>query len=163
MFDAGALRLLVLGLIAEAPRHGYDIIRDLTDRFEGAYRPSPGSIYPILQVLAEAGLVTSEAHGRQRLFAVTDEGRAYLDAQRADLDAINAQLEEASRPMGESAIGEALRDLRGALFEKLRRGALSHEQAGRLREALERARRDIEEILSAYCRRGQARNCSRSR
>ena len=78
MFNSGALRLLVLGLIAEAPRHGYDIIRDLHDRFQGAYRPSPGSIYPILQMLAEAGLVTSEMHGRQRLFAVSDEGRAYL-------------------------------------------------------------------------------------
>ena len=95
MFDSGALRLLVLGLIAEAPRHGYDIIRDLHDRFQGAYRPSPGSIYPILQTLAEAGLVTSETHGRQRLFAVTDEGRAYLVDQRAELAAINAQLEEA--------------------------------------------------------------------
>ena len=100
MFDSGALRLLVLGLIAEAPRHGYDIIRDLHDRFDGAYRPSPGSIYPILQTLAEAGLVTSEAHGRQRLFAVTDEGRAYLDEQRVELDAINAQLK---KPRGRSA------------------------------------------------------------
>jgi DNA-binding PadR family transcriptional regulator len=146
MFDSGALRLLVLGLIAEAPRHGYDIIRDLNDRFEGAYRPSPGSIYPILQTLAEAGLVTSEAHGRQRLFAVTDEGRAYLDAQRAELDAINAQLEEASRPIGQSAIGEAIRDLRAVLFEKMRKGALSPEQAAKLRDALLRARREIEEI-----------------
>ena len=103
MFDSGALRLLVLGLIAEAPRHGYDIIRDLHDRFQGAYRPSPGSIYPILQTLAEAGLVTSEMHGRQRLFAVSDEGRAYLAEQRVDLAAINAQLAEASGPIGESA------------------------------------------------------------
>ncbi|MGD1036921.1 MAG: PadR family transcriptional regulator [Roseiarcus sp.] len=146
MFDSGALRLLVLGLIAEAPRHGYDIIRDLHDRFQGAYRPSPGSIYPILQTLAEAGLVTSETHGRQRLFAVTDEGRAYLADQRAELDAINAQLEEAARPIGESAIGEAIRELRAALYDKLRKGALSPTQAARLRDALERARREIEEI-----------------
>jgi DNA-binding PadR family transcriptional regulator len=146
MFDSGALRLLVLGLIAEAPRHGYDIIRDLHDRFQGAYRPSPGSIYPILQMLAEAGLVVSEAHGRQRLFAVTDEGRAYLAEQRADLDAINAQMEEAARPIGQSAIGEAIRDLRAALFERMRKGALSPAQAAKLRDALERARREIEEI-----------------
>ena len=59
MFDSGALRLLVLGLIAEEPRHGYDIIRDLRARFQGSYSPSPGSIYPILQQLAEAGLVDS--------------------------------------------------------------------------------------------------------
>ena len=146
MFDSGALRLLVLGLIAEAPRHGYDIIRDLHDRFQGAYRPSPGSIYPILQTLAEAGMVTSETHGRQRLFAVTDEGRAYLADQRAELAAINAQLEEAARPIGESAIGEAIRDLRAALFERMRKGALSPQQAAKLRATLERGRREIEEI-----------------
>ena len=146
MFDSGALRLLVLGLIAEAPRHGYDIIRDLQDRFQGAYRPSPGSIYPILQTLAEVGLVASEEHGRQRLFAVTDEGRAYLAEQRAELDAINEQLEEAARPIGASAIGEAIRDLRAALFDRMRKGALSPEQAAQLRAALDRARREIEEI-----------------
>jgi DNA-binding PadR family transcriptional regulator len=146
MFDSGALRLLVLGLIAEAPRHGYDIIRDLYDRFQGAYRPSPGSIYPILQTLAEAGFVTSEAHGRQRLFAVTDEGRAYLAGQRAEYDAINAQVEEAARPIGGAALGQAIRQLRAALFDKLRKGALSPAQAAKLREALERARREIEQI-----------------
>lgn len=146
MFDSGALRLLVLGLIAEAPRHGYDIIRDLQDRFQGAYRPSPGSIYPILQTLAEAGFVTSEAHGRQRLFAVTDEGRAYLAEQRVEFDAINAQVAEAARPIGESAIGEAIQELRGALFDKLRKGALNSAQAAKLREALQRAKREIEEI-----------------
>jgi DNA-binding PadR family transcriptional regulator len=146
MFDSGALRLLVLGLIAEAPRHGYDIIRDLHDRFQGAYRPSPGSIYPILQMLAEAGLVTSEMHGRQRLFAVSDEGRAYLADQRAELAAINAQLDEASGPIGESAIGEAIQELRTALYEKLRKSALSAAQAAKLRAALERARREIEDI-----------------
>ena len=146
MFDSGALRLLVLGLIAEAPRHGYDIIRDLYDRFQGAYRPSPGSIYPILQALAEAGFVTSEAHGRQRLFAVTDEGRAYLAEQRAELDAINAQVEEAARPIGDSAIGEAIQELRAALFDKLRKSSLSPTQAAKLRDALERARREIEGI-----------------
>ena len=146
MFDSGALRLLVLGLIAEAPRHGYDIIRDLHDRFQGAYRPSPGSIYPILQMLAEAGLVTSEMHGRQRLFAVSDEGRAYLADQRVELAAINAQLEEASGPIGESAIGEAIQQLRTALYEKLRKSALSSTQAAKLRAALERARREIEDI-----------------
>ena len=146
MFDSGALRLLVLGLIAEAPRHGYDIIRDLHDRFQGAYRPSPGSIYPILQTLAEAGLVTSEMHGRQRLFAVSDEGRAYLAEQGVELAAINAQLAEASGAIGESAIGEAIQGLRAALYEKLRKSALTAAQAAKLRDALERARREIEKI-----------------
>jgi len=146
MFDSGALRLVVLGLIAEEPRHGYDIIRLLKARFQGSYSPSPGSIYPILQQLAEAGLVSSASHGPRRRFAVTDSGRAWLAGQRADLDAINAQLDEAAAPIGEQGLGEAIQAFRGALFAKMRKGALDAEQAGRLRDLLERARREIEDI-----------------
>jgi len=62
------------------------------------------------------------------------------------LDAINAQLEEAARPIGDSAIGEAIQDLRAAIYDKMRKTALSQIQAAKLREALERARREIEEI-----------------
>ena len=147
MFDSGALRLLVLGLIAEAPRHGYDIIRDLHDRFQGAYRPSPGSIYPILQMLAEAGLVTSEMHGRQRLFAVSDEGRAYLADQRVELAAINAQLEEAARPIGEfgdrrSDPGIARGAVRKAAQERAHRGP-GGQAARRTRARAARDRRDL--------------------
>ncbi len=146
MFDSGALRLVVLGLIAEEPRHGYDIIRGLKARFQGSYSPSPGSIYPILQMLAEAGLVSSSAHGPRRLFTITEAGKAYLAEQRAELDAINAQLDEAAAPIGDTAIGEAIRDFRSALFAKMRKGALNAEQAGRLRGVLERAQREIEEL-----------------
>jgi hypothetical protein len=85
-------------------------------------------------------------HGRQRLFAVSDEGRAYLAEQRVDLAAINAQLAEASGPIGESAIGEVIQALRAAVFDKMRKSALTAAQAAKLRDALERARREIEEI-----------------
>jgi len=93
MFDSGALRLLVLGLIAEEPRHGYGIIRGLRARFQGSYSPSPGSIYPILQQLSEAGLVASSSHGPRRRFTVTEAGKAWLAEQSAELDAIKAQLD----------------------------------------------------------------------
>ena len=67
MFDPGALRLVVLGLIAEEPRHGYDIIKALEAKFQGAYSPSPGAIYPMLQMLEEADLVSSQVDGNKRL------------------------------------------------------------------------------------------------
>jgi len=146
MFDSGALRLVVLGLIGEEPRHGYDIIRGLKARFQGSYSPSPGSIYPILQQLADAGLVSSSSHGPRRRFAITEAGKTYLSEQRAELDAINAELERASAPMGEQGVGEAIQGFRGALFAKMRRGALNADQAARLRDVLERARREIEDI-----------------
>lgn len=146
MFDSGALRLLVLGLIAEQPRHGYDIIRGLRARFQGSYSPSPGSIYPILQQLSEAGFIASTAHGLRRRFAVTEAGKAWLAEQSSELSAIKAQVDNAAAPIGEQAIGESIRELREALFSKMRKGALDAEQAVRLRDVLERARREIEEL-----------------
>lgn len=146
MFDAGALRILVLGLLAEGPRHGYDIIKALEARFQGAYSPSPGSIYPMLQMMQDADLATSETQGTKRLYAITDQGRAYLDENRAELDKINAQVDEASGALGQAALGEAVADLRRVLFEKLRGGRLSSEQAAKAREILERTARDLGEL-----------------
>ena len=146
MFDAGALRLVVLGLIAESPRHGYEIIKALSTRFQGSYAPSPGAIYPMLHMLAAAGLVSSSSWGPKRRFAITDAGKAYLEEHRAELDALNAQLEEAAAPMEQSFLGEAIGELRAALFAKMRKGGLTPEQAEALRAALKRAREEIERI-----------------
>jgi DNA-binding PadR family transcriptional regulator len=146
MFDSGALRLVVLGLIAEAPRHGYDIIKALEVRFGGAYSPSPGAIYPMLQMLEEADLVTSATEGNKRLYSITEEGRAYLDENRAELDKINAQLDETSGELRGAALGEEMRALRWAVFSKLRSGSLTAEQAERAREILRKARQDLEDL-----------------
>ena len=146
LFDSGALRLVTLGLIDEAPRHGYEIIKALKSHFQGAYSPSPGAIYPILQALLEAGLVTSQAFGPRRRFSITPAGRAYLEEHRVELDRIKAQLEEAAAPIGQSALGEAIGELRAALFEKMRGGGLSPERAEKLRELLKRAKEEIERI-----------------
>jgi DNA-binding PadR family transcriptional regulator len=146
MFDSGALRLVVLGLIADEPRHGYDIIKALEARFQGAYSPSPGAIYPMLQMLEEADLVASVTTGNKRLYSITEAGRAYLDENRAELDKINAQLDQASGDIRQSAIGEELHALRAALHGKLRSGSLTAEQSDKLRELLQKLRQEIEEL-----------------
>lgn len=146
MFDAGALRLVVLGLIAEEPRHGYDIIKALEATFQGAYSPSPGAIYPMLQMLEEADLVLSEADGNKRLYRVTEAGKAYIEENRADLDRINAQMQRASGRMGGAAIGEELRALHWAIRSKLRGGGWSAEQAEKARAILKAARRELEDL-----------------
>ena len=145
-FDHGALKLVVLGLVGEEPRHGYDIIRLLKERLQGAYSPSPGSIYPILAQLAEAGFVVAQTQGTRKLFTLTDAGRAYLESQRPEFDAIKAQLDETAAPIGQSSLGEALSSFRGAWFAKIRNGALSGPQAERLSEILARAQREIESL-----------------
>jgi DNA-binding PadR family transcriptional regulator len=101
MLAQGDLRLVALSLIAEAPRHGYEIIKLVEEKTADWYSPSPGIIYPTLTYLEEAGYVTGSAEGSKKLYTITDEGRAYLKANRelADvvLDRLNALGERVSR------------------------------------------------------------------
>lgn len=145
-FDPGALRLVVLGLIAEEPRHGYDIIKALEAMFEGTYSPSPGAIYPMLQMLEEADLVASEADGNKRLYKITEAGNSYLAENAAELDAIKAQIRHVSGRMGGAAIGEEIRELGWMLRSKLRGGEWSREQVEKVRDILKKAKRDIEDL-----------------
>jgi DNA-binding PadR family transcriptional regulator len=100
---AGDRRLIALALIAEQPRHGYEIIKVLEDKTDGWYSPSPGIVYPTLTYLEEAGYVTAQSEGAKKLYTITDEGRAYLDENRAFVDAVLERL---------AAIGERVSRLR---------------------------------------------------
>ena len=146
MFDPGALRLVVLGLIAEEPRHGYDIIKALEAKFQGAYSPSPGAIYPMLQMLEEADLVSSTANGNKRLYSITEQGQAYLAENAAELAKINAQIDETSTQVSGVALGDEVKALNFAVFSRLRSGQMSAEQAEKAREILKKARRDLEDL-----------------
>jgi DNA-binding PadR family transcriptional regulator len=146
MFDPGALRLVVLGLIAEEPRHGYDIIKALEAKFQGSYSPSPGAIYPMLQMLEEADLVISEAHGNKRLYRITEQGKAYLQENAEELARINAQIDEVSAEDGEISLGDEVRAVAKAVFMRLRRGQFTPEQARKVRDILRKMRRDIEDL-----------------
>jgi DNA-binding PadR family transcriptional regulator len=77
----GDVRVAILALLAEQPRHGYEIISEIAERSGGFWRPSPGSIYPTLQLLADEGLVTSQDEGGKKLFELTEEGRAAAERQ----------------------------------------------------------------------------------
>ncbi len=145
-FDAGALRLVVLGLIAEEPRHGYDIIKALEAKFQGAYSPSPGAIYPMLQMLEEADLVISEANGNKRRYSITGEGKAYLADHAEELARINAQIDEVSSEGNEISLGDEVRSVAKAVFLRLRSGQFTPEQARKAFEILKKTRRDIEDL-----------------
>lgn len=146
MFDPGALRLVVLGLIAEEPRHGYDIIKALEAKFQGAYSPSPGAIYPMLQMLEEADLVVSVANGNKKLYSITEAGQAYLDENAAELAKINSQIDESSTQVSGVALGDEVKALNFAVFSRLRSGSLTAAQAEKAREILKKARRDLEDL-----------------
>src|ERR1700723_701314 len=85
------LQLLILGLLAEKPRHGYEIIKALDERSKGFYIPSPGMVYPALTYLEEIGHATVEADGARKLYHITDAGREHLQKNIADADAMIAQ------------------------------------------------------------------------
>lgn len=88
MLATGDLRLIALALIAEQPRHGYEIIKVLEEKSAGWYSPSPGIVYPTLTYLEEAGHVTAQAEGAKKLYTITDEGRAHLADNRDFVDAV---------------------------------------------------------------------------
>ncbi len=92
MLAQGDLRLVALAFIAEQPRHGYEIIKLVEEKTADWYSPSPGIIYPTLTYLEEAGYVTASTEGSKKQYAITDEGRAYLDANRDVVDAVLERL-----------------------------------------------------------------------
>lgn len=153
------LQLLLLALIAEKPNHGYDLIRVLEERSGGYYVPSPGMVYPALTYLEEAGYASVLPEGTKKLYQITEQGREYLNQNRAAVEALLSQLERISHRMGDvrrafvdrdagddgddrdsKELRQARRDLRRALHE---RKHVSTEESRRIAEILRRATTDI--------------------
>ncbi|HZP08249.1 PadR family transcriptional regulator [Methyloceanibacter sp.] len=99
MLAQGDLKLLALALIAERPRHGYELIKLVEEKTGGWYSPSPGVVYPTLTFLEEAGYVTAEAEGAKKRYTITDEGRTHLDDNRDIADMVIARLEAIGRKL----------------------------------------------------------------
>jgi DNA-binding PadR family transcriptional regulator len=123
MFDSGELRLVQLRLIADEPRHGYDLIRQIEELTGGAYKPSPGVIYPTLTLLDDMGQIAADtSEGARKLFAITPAGQADLDANHALVEALIARLaaigEERQRTDGGS-VRRAMGNLRQVLMNRL--------------------------------------------
>ena len=123
VFAHGNLRLYLLALLEERPRHGYELIQALSDRFGGTYSPSAGTIYPRLSKLEEEGLVTKSTDGRKTVYEITDAGRAELDSRRHELDAIEDDLTDSVRRLADGVraeVNDAMRSLRAELASAAR-------------------------------------------
>jgi DNA-binding PadR family transcriptional regulator len=148
-FDHGDLRFLILKLIADKPRHGYDLIKAIEEEFGGAYSPSPGVIYPTLTMLEELGYAAASTEGNKKLYTITDEGRVFLEQNKAQVDAVFGRLKEAGETFGGGRAPEikrAVHNLRLALATRLGRGALSQEQILAVTAVLDKAAADIERV-----------------
>lgn len=148
-FAHGDLRLVILHLIAEKPRHGYDIIKAIEDGVAGAYSPSPGVIYPTLTLLEELGYVTATTEGAKKLHAITAEGRAFLEANRNALDALLNRMSEAGPVRGggrSPAVMRAMENLKVALRLRMARGSITDEQIDGIAAAIDAAAAKVEKI-----------------
>lgn len=115
VFAHGHLRLYLLALLNEQPRHGYELIQALSDRFDGTYAPSAGTIYPRLAKLEDEGLVTKQADGRKTIYRITDAGRAEVAARADELDEIEKGVDSSVR-----RLAQELREDLSAARDRLR-------------------------------------------
>ncbi|MDB5098594.1 MAG: transcriptional regulator, PadR family [Cyanobacteria bacterium RYN_339] len=152
LFGKGDLKYVFLDLLKEKPRHGYDLIRELEERFAGQYTASPGTVYPVLQMLEDMGHVSVEQQDGRKTYTVTAAGLAFMDEREGQVKEIWQRArgfcgggwaqDDWHEMMGE------LRDL-GTLFARGGKlGRLDAERLGQIRGVLANARREIEAILA---------------
>jgi len=101
MLASGDLQLIILALLSEKPRHGYEIIKQVEEHSSGAYSPSPGMVYPALTYLEEMGYATSQSEGAKKLFSITESGAKYFNENRAAVEEILDQLARFGRKLSQ--------------------------------------------------------------
>jgi DNA-binding PadR family transcriptional regulator len=149
MFDHGDVRPVIMALLEEAPRHGYDIIKALEERVGGGYSPSPGVIYPTLTLLEELGhAAVAEAHGGRKLYTLSDAGLAYLNANRATAEAILARVSQtvAERRGPPAPVVRALENLHTAVRLRLKGQPVSDAQVAAVAAAIDAAAASVEKV-----------------
>ena len=154
VFAHGHLRLYLLVLLADHPMHGYEVIQALGDRFGGTYVPSAGTVYPRLSKLEEEGLVSKSVDGRKTVYAITDAGRAELDARADEIAAVENGVNDSVKTLADgvrASVGEAMRSLRADLAASAQapRGQTADEPVDVPSEAA-RALREVEMVLSSF-------------
>ncbi|MGE3396695.1 MAG: PadR family transcriptional regulator, partial [Sphingomonas sp.] len=150
MFDGGELRLLLLRLIADEPRHGYDLIRAIEELSHGAYAPSPGVVYPTLTMLQDMDLIEeTKSEGARKAFRVTEEGEAHLTEHAEEVDGLLERLKEAgsdNRKAGGAPIKRSVASLLSALWHRVTREDADDEVMHKIAAILDDAAQKIERL-----------------
>ncbi|MDB5681937.1 MAG: PadR-like family transcriptional regulator [Sphingomonas bacterium] len=150
MFDGGELRLVLLKLIADEPRHGYDLIREIENLTGGAYAPSPGVVYPTLTMLDDMGFIAQQqSEGAKKAFAITDAGTAELDANKELVDTLIARLTtlgEERQKTDSTSVRRAMGNLREVLINRLRSGDVDDEVLHQVVALIDEAAQKIERL-----------------
>nr|WP_235537366.1 PadR family transcriptional regulator [Sphingomonas sp. Root1294] len=149
VFESTELRLVLLALIGEQPRHGYDLIKAIEERSGGSYAPSPGVVYPTLTMLQDMGLIAEQAaEGSKRLFAITEAGKLEIGEQAEQVEALFARIEALGEEQGgghdRAPVRRAMVNLAMVLRDRMGRSGntdLAHEVAAILDEATRKIER----------------------
>ena len=146
VFDSGELRLVILALIAEKPRYGYEVIKELGERVGGEDSPSPGVVYPTLTMLEEMGFASpSQDNAARKLYAVTPEGEKHLADNKPQIDAIFARLSESGQSGSNfGGLFRAMMNLRASV--RLRARSANPQQIQAIVDALDAAAKTIEKL-----------------
>ncbi len=150
MFEQGDLKYVILQLIDEKPRHGYDIIKALEERSHGAYSPSPGTVYPTLTMLEEMGYAKATAEeGGKKVYEITAEGKKYLEENSSTVESIFERISETVEPFFSSSMGEvrsAMRHLARSSLGTAMKHAEDKDVLAKVAEILNRAATEIDGI-----------------
>ena len=150
MFGPGELRLVLLSLIAEAPRHGYELIKEIEDLTGGEYAPSPGVIYPTLSLLEDEGMIAPvEGDESRKAFRVTDAGKAELEGSSAEVASLMRRLgkqAERSKPRGSPDLLRALGNLATVITNRAANGQFSGEDKDKVVDLIDELARKIERL-----------------
>jgi DNA-binding PadR family transcriptional regulator len=152
IFEQGDLKYVILRLLAEKPRHGYEIIKELEDRFGGAYAPSPGTVYPTLTMLEDLGYARAmpeEGGGGRKIYEITDEGRKHLEEHSATVDDIFERIARFVEGFFDAPMSELKRsmaDLGRATFHAASRAPNDRSLLDKIGAILRRAASEIEAL-----------------
>jgi DNA-binding PadR family transcriptional regulator len=150
VFEQGDLKYVILRLLAEKPRHGYEIIKELGDRFGGSYAPSPGTVYPTLTMLEDLGYARAmPEEGGRKIYEITDEGRKHLDEHSATVDDIFERIAKFVEGFFDAPMADlkrAMANLGRATFYVASRSPNDRDRIAKISEILKRAATEIERL-----------------
>ena len=153
MFSGGELRLVLLKLIADQPRHGYELIKAIEDMTGGEYAPSPGVVYPTLTMLEDMGLIAEKkSKDSKKVYEATDEGRAHLDENSEEIDDLIERLEghgQHRRRGQRPEIGRAIGNLMTALRNRIAHDGWNEQLLNEVVDILDEAAQRIERVKDA--------------
>ena len=148
LFGRGDIKFLLLDLLKERPKHGYEMIKEIENRFSGFYSPSPGSVYPTLQMLEDRGYVLSVTEDGKRVYSITDEGRAFLDSHARERHGHHWGPPEFGMSSEVRAFGREVFECGRAGVQAARSSSGDPARLAKLRDVIDRARREIYGILA---------------